>query len=73
MKKYNVVIPLAGALHFCDVEAEDKEGAIETCFKLVNESDDPMRYFNGEWDLYKKLIEGNAFRASYSQAEANEG
>ena len=67
MKKYNVYFPIAGVLNFMDVEANSEQEAIESCYRLVDESEDPIREFDAEWEMYRKLMEGNAVRVSHNE------
>ena len=56
--KFNITFPIAGALHFQDVEAENERDAIEKCYEAVAASNDPMSDFDGEWEMYESLGEG---------------
>lgn len=69
MSRYNIVIPIAGALFFDGIEADSEESAIEQCIELIDNSDNPIDDFEGTWDTYKKLVEGNRCYARYTEIE----
>ena len=72
MKKYDVDFPIAGVLHFCNVEAESIEDAVAKCYKLVDKSKNPIVDFEGEWEMYEKIAEGNILCVNDSRVDVRE-
>lgn len=76
MKKFDVTVPFAGALTIC-VKAESKKEAINRAMcapirfqeSLVDPSDIIEWAEIDEWDLYRKLTEGNILYPSCNEVE----
>jgi hypothetical protein len=66
MKKYGVEIPIAGYVYI-EVEAENKEEAIEIALETEWSNDDIE-----ELDTYNKLVEGNVCYTYHTRATARE-
>lgn len=66
MKKYYVQIPISGYLEV-EVDAENKESAIEKAFELAT-LDDLV-----EWEAVKIIAEGNIFRGIKNELDIIEG
>lgn len=62
MKEYSIIYPFAGHLYF-NVEANNEAEAIEKCHELMEKCSDSgksiMEEFDGEWETYQKIVEGN--------------
>ena len=75
-KFFNIEFPFAGVLKFSDVSAENREAAISKCFAMVteaiNDDKDPIQEFDGEWEMYEKLSQGNVVYAPLSQVSVSE-
>ena len=74
MKEYSVILPFAGALFF-NVEADNKEEALEKCYELLDDlpaDKDAIREFDGEWDTYERICEGNVCHVSYNKVSVEE-
>lgn len=72
MKKFNIDFPIAGVLHFSDVEADTKKEAIDKCYELVAKSDNPIYDFDGEWEMYTKIAEGNVLYVNDNRVSVEE-
>lgn len=65
MKKWEVLLPVAGHVAV-EVEAENEEEAIEKALRSENITNEDIQ----EWDVFKKIIEGNVCHAPLWEAEA---
>lgn len=66
MRKYGVYVPLAGYV-YKEVEAENKQDAIDKVFKEGYEESDIV-----ETDIYEKIVEGNICYVNTTEAYAEE-
>lgn len=67
MKKYNVVIPIAGIICI-EVDAENEEEALQKGFNSEELTLDNV----AKWDAYEKIVEGNCLHVNVNEAYAEE-
>lgn len=65
MKKYYFEIPVTAVIGI-EVEAKDKEEALEVAFESASLTDVT------EWDVHKKICEGNVFHGLINEYELEE-
>lgn len=74
-KTYLAKYPIAGALNFV-VNAKDETDSKKMCFKLLDEcmdaGIDPFFTFDGEWDMYDRIVEGNVCYVNCYEVEVEE-
>lgn len=61
--KYNVYVPICGYAYL-EVEAEDKEAAIDEAFKQGCSFEDII-----EFDMYERIVEGNVFNGMMNEID----
>lgn len=66
MKTYSVAIPITGVI-YTEVQAEDEEAAIDLAMETTFTLDDI-----DEWELHRRVVEGNVCHAHTSRASAEE-
>jgi hypothetical protein len=66
MKKFGVSVPIAGYVYI-EVEAENKNEAIEKVFEQGYKEDDIQ-----EMDMYEKIVEGNICNVWHNEVEVEE-
>ena len=68
MKRYYVYLPVSGL--FCvELDAESKEDAIDRALNGEGWPDDPVPE---EWDVHRRITQGNVCHASHNEAWADE-
>ncbi len=65
MKKWSVVLPLAGTI-CVEVEAETADEAIQVALDVNLDPED------AEWEVFERLTEGNVFYPATNEATAEE-
>lgn len=71
MKKYRVIMPIAGSV-FLEVDAKDKESALNNFYEIIStmtngDIDDCL-----EWDFYEQIVSGNVCHLYTNEVDISE-